>query len=1035
MALFKALQGKDPSQFSYLTHPDDVPDLQSVSNSLVSKKKFTFRFKAINMVLAFVSSKRQLATSFSAVRSSVEGLLKHPLEIVKVSEIKALLPDLVKFSYIPLSELQVNEENSKKPSARSIDYSKATLPESSGSQEGHILVLDFVDTLRGRKSGTSSQSLSISTPSLSPAAVKKLIEARNQRFQQAVNELLSATPVGDDPVHLLVTAGQTYVPVNHTIFDSDEEPKMIPNSNERPPVDQVISDIMASIWYKDQIVHRRIVEAKEAQTAPLNPPISQKISNAVLTSRKIRSLYSHQVAAIDAIRRGKHVVVSTSTASGKSVIYQIPLLMSLEEDSDARAILVFPTKALAQDQKASLERLFQMCPGLDHLKVVATYDGDTPQETRAEIRDTASVILTNFDTLHASILPNEEKWRSFLKRLKILAVDELHYYTGLFGSHVAYILRRFRRVCAAVGNRRIRFISCSATLANPAEYMCKIFALDVDDLQVVSNDGAPSGSKEYLVWNPPLVDVMDPSLGRRSSLSEASRLMCFLMKRGVRVILFCKIRKVCELAMKTIKADLSNEGRLDILERVRAYRGGKIRSTRYDRRKIEHEAFSGQLLGIVATNALELGIDIGVLDAVIMLGFPLTVSNFKQQAGRAGRRSQDSLAVLVADPFPIDQHFVNYPSELFENSLDDLVIDVDNELILEAHLQCAGYEIPLTAEDEKWFGSSMMDICEKKLKKDADGWYHTNPKYLPFPSRHVSIRGAQEDTYMVVEVKDNQTQKETHMLEEVEFSRALFELYEGGVFMHQGETFIVKEISHDEKVAKVVRTDLNYITSPRHLTEFPAVSNHCRHSVQCLSIIISFNLAVIGFFKIRGKTILDAVELITPPWERETTGFWIDLPSTILESLSSKQIDGAAAIHAAEHAFLNQFVLSEDVKTDCRVAKEDYKDTDTPAKRPPRLIFYDAAGKTGGVVARAFDHVQNLLNRAQMAVENCSCAEGCTLCVQSTVCKDANLISSKLGASIILNGLLGVEHDLQEVDSVEHLISREMCHESEMGDL
>ncbi|KDR81414.1 hypothetical protein GALMADRAFT_89308 [Galerina marginata CBS 339.88] len=965
-------------------------------------------FKAINTVLAFVSSKRQLATSFSAVRSSVEGLLKHPLEIAKVSEIKALLPDLVKFAYVPISDIQVNEETSKS-SARYVDYSQAASGKSFDSQAGHVLVLEFADKLNGKK-GSASGIPSLSSTPLSPAAIKKLVETRNQRFAQAIIELVDATPPGEDPVNLLINAGHAYVPVNLSAPLTDEA-KVPTALGERPSIDQIISNLMETIWYKDQIVHRRLVDAKTAVTGSLNPPISQSIADAALSSRNIQSLYSHQVAAIEAIRSGKHVVVSTSTASGKSVIYQIPLLMFLEEDVHATAILVFPTKALAQDQKSSLEQLFQISPGLAHLKV-ATYDGDTPQEERAEIRDTASVILTNFDTIHASILPNEEKWRSFLKRLKIFAVDELHYYTGLFGSHVAHILRRFRRVCAAIGNRRMRFISCSATLSNPAEYMSKMFALDPDQLEVVSNDGAPSGSKQYLVWNPSLVDAMDPSLGRRSSISEASNLMRFLMKKGIRVILFCKIRKVCELAMKTIRADLSNEGRLDILEKVRAYRGGYSRE---DRRRIEHEAFSGQLLGIIATNALELGIDIGALDAVIMLGFPMTISNFRQQAGRAGRRSQDSLAVMIADPFPVDQHFVSNPSELFEDSLEDLIIDMDNEIILEAHLQCAGYEMPLTADDEKWFGPCTMDICRQRLRKDDDGWYHTHPKFLPFPSRYVSIRGAQEETYMVVEVKQNDIQR-SYKLEDIEFSRALFELYEGGVFMHQGETYIIKEVSHDAKVAKVIRADVNYITSPRDLTRVVPLQTFRAISInEQLAQFGRVNVCVkvFGFFKIRGKTILDAVELLTPPWERETAGFWIDLPNNILQFLNSQGIDRAAAIHAAEHAFLNQFSLSEDVKTDCRVTKEDGQDN-TAVKRPPRLIFYDAAGKTGGVVGRAFDDVKKLLDRARQAVNSCACPDGCSLCVQTTVCRDANLISSKPGARIILNGLLHA--DIEDIE-------------------
>ncbi|KAG6897838.1 hypothetical protein C0992_010326 [Termitomyces sp. T32_za158] len=317
--------------------------------------------------------------------------------------------------------------------------------------------------------------------------------------------------------------------------------------------------------------------------------------------------------------------------------------------------------------------------------------------------------------------------------------------------------------------------------------MSKIFGLTSEEIEAITKDGAPSGTKDFLVWNPPHIDEKVPSLGRHSSITEATGLMRFFMKRGIRVILFCKIRKVCELAMKTLRADLSNEGRLDILERTMPYRGGYSRE---DRRKIEQDAFNGRLLGIVATNALELGVDIGVLDAVIMLGFPVTIASFRQQAGRAGRRLKDSLAVLVADPYPIDQYYVTHPEELYEKSNDELVIDLNNKPLLEAHLQCAAQEMPLSHEDEKYFGDLFKEVCETQLVKDQDGWYHTNPKFLPYPSKFISILkvtdspvgGAQEETYAVVNVtKAEQSGGRSSVLEEVEISRAIFEIYEGGV--------------------------------------------------------------------------------------------------------------------------------------------------------------------------------------------------------------------------------------------------------------
>lgn len=632
---------------------------------------------------------------------------------------------------------------------------------------------------------------------------------------------------------------------------------------------------------------------------------------------------------------------------------------------------------------------------------------------REEIRESASVIFTNFDMLHSSVLPHENRWRKFFKNLKLFVIDELHYYTGLLGSHVAQIIRRFRRVCVAVGNRHTQFISCSATISNPRVHMKNIVGLELADITVVTEDGAPSGQKHLLIWNPPFRDAMAPSLGRHSSLSEATGLMRFLMKHGIRVILFCKTRKVCELGMKTIRADLSNEGRLDVLEKVMPYRGGYSQE---DRRRIERDAFNGRLLGIISTNALELGVDIGVLDAVIMLGFPSTIASFWQQAGRAGRRSQDSLVVFVADSLPIDQHYVENPGQLFDKTTDDLIVDLESKVILEAHLQCAGYEMPLSLEDEKYFGPMTRELCESYLLRDEDGWYHTHPKFLPYPSNHISIRGIQEDKYAVVDVTRIDVGRAPSILEEVEVSRAMFEAYEGGVFMHQGLTFIVKEVSHDSRLVTVIRADVNWITSPRDFTNVDAVQAYRIKEIKgspyraCYGKI-EVVIKVFGFFKIRDNVILDTVDLYTPTWEHDTTGLWIDLPKILLDLFKIKHINPAEAIHAAQHAFLNNFCLSQDMQTECKAAEKEYKAKETSRKRPARLIFYDAIGKGGGVAAKAFDNVHNIVKKAYETVISCNCEQGCATCVQSPACKEGNLVCSKIGAFLVLQTVLGFEID------------------------
>ncbi|OJT01605.1 ATP-dependent helicase HRQ1 [Trametes pubescens] len=473
--------------------------------------------------------------------------------------------------------------------------------------------------------------------------------------------------------------------------------------------------------------------------------------------------------------------------------------------------------------------------------------------------------------------------------------------------------------------------------------------------------------------------------------------------------------------MKTLRQELTADGRLDILERVMSYRGGYSQE---DRRRIEREAFSGNLLGIVATNALELGVDIGVLDAVIMLGFPMGgLASFRQQAGRAGRRARDALAVFVADSLPVDQHFINHPEELFDRSTDDLMVDLDSKVILEAHLQCAGYEMPLTGEDEAYFGPSMKEICETKLIKDEEGWYHTHPKYLPYPSRHVSIRGIEEEKYCVADVtRLGRPGGSATILEEIEISRALFEIYEGAVFIHQGLTFLVQEVSHDTKMARLVRSDVNWITEPRDFTNVDAMQTYRIREIRdsphrAFYGRVELLTVVFGYFKMRNKAIIDAVDLDTPPWQRETTGMWLDVPKPALDLMHASGVNPAEAIHSAQHAFLNRFALSIDLKTECKPPEKEYKAAPSHRKRPARLIFYEPAGKTGGVAVKAFDHVNDIIRDAHDRVEACECEDGCTACVDSPACKEGNVVSSKTGALIVLKALLGRPID---VDLLHH---------------
>ncbi|KAJ3741927.1 P-loop containing nucleoside triphosphate hydrolase protein [Lentinula detonsa] len=967
-------------------------------------------YKALNTVLAFVTSRKQLATTFPSIRSSVENITKQPLDMSQVAELKAFLPEIITFAYVPRNQIQVNV--SAKFSKDEPDFS--AFAKHSSKEPEHVLLLEFAESWKGASGGTKASHNEYLVPATrTPAATKKLVEKRNDRFIKAVDELLAATSSCDDPVSLLKAAARDYIPVDPEHISNnpsvDETAHMpVPSSEDRVPVHDILAELQEQHWYKDQIVERRTVEPREGQTGSLDPLLSSSIQQALQSSRNIETLYSHQATAINALNSGKDVIVSTSTASGKSVIYQVPLLRLLENDPHATAIFVYPTKALAQDQKSALDNLLRACPDLEHIQV-STYDGDTPVEQRAGIRASASVIFTNFDMIHAAILPHEELWRSFLKNLRLFVADELHYYSGTFGSHVAQIMRRLRRVCVAVGNHQARFVSCSATIANPLAHMVNIFGLDSSQIQVVTEDGAPTGMKEYLIWRSPYVDEHEPALGRQSSIAEATALMRFLMKRGIRVILFCKIRKVCELAMKTLRNELSSEGRYDILERVQAYRGGYSAE---ERRRIEHDAFTGHLLGIIATNALELGVDIGTLDAVLMLGFPVTLSSFRQQAGRAGRRKRDSLAIFIAEGLPIDQYYLNNSHELFDKDTDDLLIDLDNEIILEAHIQCAAHEMPICFEDEKYFGPLLKEICKFKLHRDEDGWYHPDGKCLPSPSKLISIRGIQEDKYVLVDVTKSDTSAK--ILEEIEISRAVFEVYEGGIFIHQGRPFIVQEIHHDTMLVKLVQADVNWITKQRDFTDVNALQTYRIRAIKATPHRAYYGRVeifcqVFGFYKMRHNVILDVVDVESSPWIHETVGMWIDVPDLVLRLLRDKFIKPAAAIHSAEHAFLNQFPLASDIRTECKAEEKEYLKKESRRKRPARLIMYDPVGHGSGVAAKAFEHAFDTLNKALVAVESCTCERGCVKCILSPSCKEGNIVSSKPGALAILKAILNIE--------------------------
>ncbi|XXG94360.1 ATP-dependent 3'-5' DNA helicase [Hypoxylon texense] len=1013
--------------------------------------------RALNLVFTFCSTRKHLVTTFDTIRSAVESNTKRELTIEDVSAIVALRPEGINFAYVDEVMLQTDikgaERDTTFKSGRSrVITVQGPAPDASvGGLTGldelgtrhpddllpsgrEVLYFEFVDEdlkrqVQHRNTGEPTNPYrrlrdeDLKMPVYSQKQLTTLIEKRNQKFTNAVSSFLNRC-VEDklDPALILRQEAEAYIPTPSEPNTSNAKPESstIPESipKERKSIPEIVQELKDSPWYTGQIVPdgHRVFDAQEPTFGELEFLLSQDMVNALYNAKGITQFYAHQAEAINNLHSGRHVVVSTSTSSGKSLIYQLPVLHALEQDRNTRAIYIFPTKALAQDQKKSLKDMLAYFTGMEDV-LVETFDGDTPMHDRNQIRDEARIIFTNPDMLHITILPQEDRWRTFLKHLRYVVVDELHYYNGLMGSHVAFIMRRLRRICAAVGNRKVKFISCSATVANPREHFKTIFG--IDDVHLVDFDGSPSGRKEFLCWNTPYKDPGDPSSGRGNAIAECARLFCQLILRGVRVIAFCRVRKQCEELVTAAKSELESLGRPECMARVMGYRGGY---TAQDRRRIESEMFEGKLIGIVATTALELGVDIGTLDCVMTLGFPYTIANLRQQSGRAGRRNKDSLSVLVGDCFPTDQHYMQNPDELFTKPNCELQVDLNNMLVLEGHIQCAAYEMPIKpVEDAVYFTKDLAKIAEERLIRDESGYYHCHDRFRPVPSRFVAIRDTEDDHFAIVDI----TQGRNIVLEELEASRAFFTIYDGAIFLHQGISYLVRDFQPDRKIAKVEKVKVEWTTQQRDFTDVDPVETEAIRQIpgslsRAFHGSIRITQNVFGYFKVdRKRRILDAIQVDNPPIVRNSKGMWLDVPKRALEILVDRRLHVAGAIHAAEHAIMSlmpNFVISMpgDVRTECKNGLKEFARKETSRKRPARLTFYDAKGGSNGsgISTKAFEFVDLLLVQALERVQHCHCETGCPECVCSEFCKEANEVMSKAGSEVIIKALLNMEIDV-----------------------
>lgn len=736
--------------------------------------------------------------------------------------------------------------------------------------------------------------------------------------------------------------------------------------------------------YRGQIVHQRVLPVRSASYGTPAVAISDDLKDK-LERAGITGLYTHQARAFDLAKEGKNILVVSGTASGKSLCYNLPVLDELNKNKKAKALYLFPTKALAQDQMRALREI-------DPSVYAATYDGDTPREDRGAIRKQASIILSNPDMLNYGILPFHKQWASFLLNLKYIVVDEIHVLRGVFGSNVAQIIRRLRRLCHHYGNHP-QIIMASATIANPKELAEKLTGLDVE---VITDDGAPCGQKTWVFWNPPFVDE---DLGKRGSSNwETSWLLGELSKEYFRTIAFSKSRKLAELILSYTSRSLHD--RADIAGRIASYRAGYLPSYR---REIEARLFAGDLLGVSTTNALELGIDVGALDACIMNGFPGTISSAWQQAGRAGRTIGESLAVFVAGDDPLDQYYINHPEYFFGKNFEEAIIDLDNPKILGRHLLCAAYELPLSLDDKHFFGESFASALTTltsagKLKERKLRWF---VGIGGFPAQDANIRSASQSIYRIVEKNTGQ------LLGTTEATRAFFEIYPGAVYLHQGEPYVVHSLDLSEQVALVDRGSGDYYTEPREETDISVISEIETRKLGNVKLSfgqVEVTTQVIAFQKklLDGK-VIGMEELDLPTLEFQTEAMWIELPDSITEKLKLDKYSLAGGIHAVEHAgiaMLPMFAMCD---------RWDIGGMSTPLHPhtgKATIFIYDGFEGGIGIARRGFWAAEDHLKRTLEVIKDCPCQDGCPSCIQSPKCGNWNEPLDKKVAIGILREIL-----------------------------
>jgi DEAD/DEAH box helicase domain-containing protein len=780
-------------------------------------------------------------------------------------------------------------------------------------------------------------------------------------------------------------------------------------------VTKFLKHIRSSPWYDGQIVHLEDLPERPARRADLEPAPPKRIAD-VLKSEGITSFYTHQAHAIECARGGRNVVVVTGTASGKTICYNVPVLESLIQDPDACALYLYPTKALAQDQLRTLERYLASDSELP--LIAGTYDGDTPPHVRRKLKNEANVLLTNPDMLHSGILPNHGTWARFFAKLKYIVVDEVHAYRGIFGSNVSHVLKRLNRICTHYGAAPV-YVCCSATIRNPKELTEQLTGRE---MVTVDDDGSPKGPKTFLLWNPPFLD--DSAVERRSANSEAAQLLAELVKDDHQTIAFVRARVVSEVITRYARDILSKQSP-SRARAVKAYRGGYLPE---ERRQIERALFDGELKGVVSTNALELGIDIGGMESAILAGYPGTIASTWQQAGRAGRGREPSLVVLIPYDSPIDQYMAQHPDYFFGRSPENAVIDAFNPHIVLSHIRSAAFELPITKDDWEYFGDycgPILKILEedRQVRQQGGRFFWSGPNY---PSADARLRNISDDVYTIIERDPGSSSADallagdtgSRVIGTIDEPGAFMQLHPGAIYIHHGETYFVTDLDLVKKIAHVEREDTDYYTQSITEIKIKVENEELKKEWQKAEVFwgdLSVTSVTFMFKKIKfgSRDSLGFGALDLPPQTLLTTGIWI-LPHAetyaLVKDAGRVPREGLLGISNVIKEVIPIFAMCDTMDIGASV--------DSSASHAPGIYIHDRFPGGLGFALKAYELLDEIMSACLELLNSCPCEDGCPSCVGSPLPPyshldpDANtrgLIPDKEAARSILHALLDLE--------------------------